>query len=90
MIHFNISYPHSLAHSALFKAHIKGLLHFKGETRTSIHPLAVKIYQKLATCLSQSNTTSQVFVRLFNILSCYGSHLIKDVWQSFYLLIDSK
>jgi hypothetical protein len=28
-------------------------------------------------------------VKVFNILSCYGSHLVKDVWGCFYGLVET-
>jgi hypothetical protein len=33
---------------------------------------------------------AQIFIKLFNILSCYGSHLVKDVWGCFYGLVEGR
>ena len=86
-LHDSNKYPDNLVRSKLYKSHLKGLLEYQKENKASIHLLAIKIFQKLAEGLGQSNQTTQLFINIFNILSSYGSHLIKDVWPSIYALI---
>lgn len=87
VIHHSSAYPQELVKSLLFRLHLKGLLQFSGENRGSVHLLAIKVYERAAICLGEMGNNAQVFIKLFNILSCYGSHLVKDVWGCFYGLV---
>lgn len=62
---------------------------FKGENKANSHLLAINVYEKLAKYTSQYHSNTKTFINLFKILSSYGVHLIKDVWPSFYSLIDA-
>ena len=53
-----------------------------------MHLLAIKVYERTANCLGEMGNLAEVFMKVFNILSCYGSHLVKDVWGSFYGLVE--
>lgn len=87
IIHYNIPYPQRLITSGIISQHIKSMLMFIGENKATVHHLAINIYSKLAKQLHQVNSNSSTFSNIFAILSSYGVHLIKDVWPSFYSLL---
>ena len=53
LVHFNIPYCPDLVTSELLKKHIKTLLMFRGENKSTIHHAAIDVYNKLAKQLNQ-------------------------------------
>ncbi len=63
---------------------------FKGENKANSHLLAINVFEKIAKLNNEYHQGTKTFINLFNILSSYGVHLIKDVWPCFYGLVEAK
>lgn len=73
----------------MMKSHLRALLRFTGESRGNVHQLAISIYEKLAENKGELRGSALPFIKVFNVLSYYGSHLIRDVWPAIYTLMES-